>query len=338
MPAAVPLELTDRIIDFLWYDRASLRSCAVVSRGWRAASHYHLFNTFRLDDSTAPNRLNHIACTPRLQRVVEHLAVNSPLHDLSIVPYLFASIADCNSQSALSRPFASFPTLMGICSISYFPESLVDDVAIPRALLEAPRLLSITVAEVAAEELTPLLEWFRTTATRETLRKVKLWGVPPHAIDHVQALSDFVSATGDILEEFTVSCIPFYNVPTLDLTPAKSLRSVCLLDAAIGTNEILSLISQLSSCSLQELQLQITSLRPVKEEQRKSFWGRFSDILSQAGLKDLTKLVLWCGPLQEWSPESSQDILEADATRWLRHQHILDKLEVRAWDPLTVLW
>lgn len=45
---SLPAELHDHIIDFLFDDKPTLSSCALVCRGWRVTSQYHLFHTIRV--------------------------------------------------------------------------------------------------------------------------------------------------------------------------------------------------------------------------------------------------------------------------------------------------
>lgn len=48
MPPSLPLELSDRIIDFLYDDKASLAQCSLVAHSWLPASRYHLFRCIEL--------------------------------------------------------------------------------------------------------------------------------------------------------------------------------------------------------------------------------------------------------------------------------------------------
>lgn len=47
--ATLPVELVDRIIDFLHDDKKSLRSCSLVHRSWLDASRHHIFYTMEVN-------------------------------------------------------------------------------------------------------------------------------------------------------------------------------------------------------------------------------------------------------------------------------------------------
>ncbi|EMD37825.1 hypothetical protein CERSUDRAFT_105714 [Gelatoporia subvermispora B] len=74
----LPPEVTDRIIDYLWADRTSLRNCALTCRAWSPVSRYHLFHTLRIWSREAFDSLTHKSCVPRtaeLFRFVQHLSL-----------------------------------------------------------------------------------------------------------------------------------------------------------------------------------------------------------------------------------------------------------------------
>ncbi|KZV97542.1 hypothetical protein EXIGLDRAFT_764333 [Exidia glandulosa HHB12029] len=64
----LPPELTDRILDFAWNDRPTLRACSLVCKAWRSASQFHLFSVlaFEAPGSDIDARLQRLRAHPHL--------------------------------------------------------------------------------------------------------------------------------------------------------------------------------------------------------------------------------------------------------------------------------
>ncbi|OCH95095.1 hypothetical protein OBBRIDRAFT_642089 [Obba rivulosa] len=91
----LPPEVTDRIIDFLWADRASLRSCALTCRSWLPASRFHLFRTLRIWSREAFDALIHKSCIPEtaeMFRFVQHLSIRERSGSFAhLVPHILVN-------------------------------------------------------------------------------------------------------------------------------------------------------------------------------------------------------------------------------------------------------
>ncbi|KAJ7830648.1 hypothetical protein B0H14DRAFT_2806782 [Mycena olivaceomarginata] len=125
MFSAMPPELTDRIIDFLWDRQPDLRACSLVCRQWLPSSRRHLFESttyartldFRLRtpeiDPLGPEILHHMPMVRNLRNVVlgslppspENFPVLSRVVKLSLQHTEFPSCAE------LVKSLAKFPAL-----------------------------------------------------------------------------------------------------------------------------------------------------------------------------------------------------------------------------------
>ncbi|OCH95094.1 hypothetical protein OBBRIDRAFT_788559 [Obba rivulosa] len=121
----LPPEVTDRIIDYLWADRASLRSCALTCRAWLPASRYHLFHTLRIWSREAFDSLTHKSCIPataELFRFVQHLSIrerSGPAFAHLVPPLLVSNLPKVTSMDIHKfspeaiAPEPSFYTVLG---------------------------------------------------------------------------------------------------------------------------------------------------------------------------------------------------------------------------------
>jgi hypothetical protein len=74
---ALPSELTDRVIDFLYADLASLRACARVHSSWMPAARMYLYERVYLASLGPWLRLvETLARSPAIIPLVKHLAIN----------------------------------------------------------------------------------------------------------------------------------------------------------------------------------------------------------------------------------------------------------------------
>ena len=72
-----PPELHDYIIDFLSDDKSALLSCSLVSRGWKAASQYHLFHTIKVRHPTTLSSLNNfLQNSPHIAILIRDLSLS----------------------------------------------------------------------------------------------------------------------------------------------------------------------------------------------------------------------------------------------------------------------
>lgn len=52
----IPPEITDRILDLLYNDHATLRSCSLVCKEWLPSSRFHIFDTLELPDLSTQHK------------------------------------------------------------------------------------------------------------------------------------------------------------------------------------------------------------------------------------------------------------------------------------------
>ncbi|THU77144.1 hypothetical protein K435DRAFT_703039, partial [Dendrothele bispora CBS 962.96] len=73
----LPQELVDSIIDHLFDDPVSLKTCALVSKSWLPSTRHHIFHHIRLDPSQNPNPTKSLCrllkTTPEIRPCVQHL-------------------------------------------------------------------------------------------------------------------------------------------------------------------------------------------------------------------------------------------------------------------------
>ncbi|KAH7105968.1 hypothetical protein BKA62DRAFT_346646 [Auriculariales sp. MPI-PUGE-AT-0066] len=70
----LPIELIDRIIDFLHDERIALHACSLVCTTWRDAALHHMFWTMRLLSSSRFRKFIHVACfRPRIGQYVRSM-------------------------------------------------------------------------------------------------------------------------------------------------------------------------------------------------------------------------------------------------------------------------
>lgn len=76
MPRPFPPELSDRVIDEVWYDVDTLRACSLVCRAWRPRSQLNLLNPVLIgNDETATKFKQALDRLPRLATFVHELCL-----------------------------------------------------------------------------------------------------------------------------------------------------------------------------------------------------------------------------------------------------------------------
>jgi hypothetical protein len=99
----LPVELTDRVIDYLHGSDDALKACALVARSWTGASQYHLFHTLRIAQPTHLQALGSIffytkgSTKRQLMRAVREIELVGP--EVSI-----ASLLNSHLRSSLLGP------------------------------------------------------------------------------------------------------------------------------------------------------------------------------------------------------------------------------------------
>lgn len=104
----IPLELHDKVINFLWDDQASLGACSLVARAWLPAARSHKFRTLSLQSCYRRNTLEkllesgllnsgsltryvrelHIGVDPQDNAVCEPKVQRAVWHDLGLIRLL----------------------------------------------------------------------------------------------------------------------------------------------------------------------------------------------------------------------------------------------------------
>ena len=100
----VPVEVGERIINFLALDVETLRSCALACRSWNSRSRYHLFYSVRVSHHRSPDELVQLFRTHpeipsfvysvtvyHIPRAYADLTVGETVHDVAVIvllPYL----------------------------------------------------------------------------------------------------------------------------------------------------------------------------------------------------------------------------------------------------------
>jgi hypothetical protein len=96
----LPLELTDRVIDYLHKDTATLRICSQVHRTWTKATRVHLFYSIVISSSEAWGRLKDVLITsPSIGTCVTHVAING---QGTYLPRVLRKEADLQPEFTLS--------------------------------------------------------------------------------------------------------------------------------------------------------------------------------------------------------------------------------------------
>ena len=100
MLPAIPQELSDMIIDFLFKDVTALCSAALVCKSWLPASRFHLFSDIELN----PNRGLEVICA-------EYSTIPPHIRHLSIAGYL-------NQSQFVDETLLSLPLLSNLKSLA----------------------------------------------------------------------------------------------------------------------------------------------------------------------------------------------------------------------------
>ncbi|KAK7448795.1 hypothetical protein VKT23_013525 [Stygiomarasmius scandens] len=111
----LPQELVDTIIDFLFDDKDSLNSCALVSKSWLPSSRFHLFHTVALasTDTDKRRRLHDlITANPHIGNCIHYLQLSVPSEEdtaLEALLPLLPSLRKLNLTSGSLVPWLSIP-------------------------------------------------------------------------------------------------------------------------------------------------------------------------------------------------------------------------------------
>ena len=76
MPPALPIEIWERVINYLWTDAVALAACSLVCKAWRARCRYHLITSVDLVDRQRTQWLIRLLNEdPGLRAMVVHVAI-----------------------------------------------------------------------------------------------------------------------------------------------------------------------------------------------------------------------------------------------------------------------
>jgi hypothetical protein len=102
--SVLPQELFDHIIDLLYYDKTTLRTCAIVCRAWRAHSQRHLFRSI-----TIPTRerwqgfIALLEVSPQLGSFVKNLRIECQLNANDRLDSVRSILPDVSAISLCGR-------------------------------------------------------------------------------------------------------------------------------------------------------------------------------------------------------------------------------------------
>jgi hypothetical protein len=149
----LPVELTDRIIDFLHSQRRTLAICSLVCKGWVPASRYHFFQELRLNPFQPIDLLELIqsptstltTCLPKLFIDVEpstfHLAKDRFLGQIEPIMCKFEGVKSLRLRSSwtpkgedLAKWYAKITNLDIRLTHFYFPVDFLKFIALFHSL------------------------------------------------------------------------------------------------------------------------------------------------------------------------------------------------------------
>lgn len=117
----IPPELTDIIIDHLYNNKATLRSCSLVGRQWTPAAQYHLFHTISTSEYYVPQSRRFaqlLEASPHLGPYVRevditqgHIPYGEAARHLINLHKLDISFCVVSSFEELAKPLSHFTSL-----------------------------------------------------------------------------------------------------------------------------------------------------------------------------------------------------------------------------------
>ncbi|KAI0935124.1 hypothetical protein AcV7_004018 [Taiwanofungus camphoratus] len=286
----LPPEVTDYIINFLWYDFRTLYNCALVCHAWLPCSRFHLrspliiHNRSHFDD-VVDDILHNQQLWPYFD-LIQRLTVFEDRQKpyAHVVPHLFAPrmskltglaffyVDWCNQ----TRPHPSFFHLIALftsvtylhlysCTFSTFGDSSevtsYDDGA-RYPILARPRLLELNLEQDYARELT---EWTYFLNASPSVRTIRTFSYKTSARRDNRcclALNPLLESLGDVLHELVVplnlagdQCNLEHNHSLQSLTVKRTL--VKLSEWPIYWDGVARLLSRVTSNHIRRLKFVI---------------------------------------------------------------------------------
>ncbi|KAH9949729.1 hypothetical protein B0H21DRAFT_87890 [Amylocystis lapponica] len=213
---ALPSELCDRTIDFLWDDHSALAACALTCHSWLPRSRYHLFFTVKLETRDDWARFDR--CLTR----------NASLEALGgIAPYVRRLLIGTRSHRTfrdLDSNLWSLPTKLGLPRFSRVlaPLSRVESLA-----MGDPDLYVGASEALAEEGFNQWLRCLRAAPFASTLRDLTLsFLIFEHVNDAMQLLAVF-PALCNLTQSHLAVLHTFADAPT-PVHPLGPERSIFL--------------------------------------------------------------------------------------------------------------
>lgn len=248
-----PQELTDAIIDYLWDDPASLKSCALASHAFYTRTRIHIFrkmtfgHNFRCDKFVAMCR-----ASPHIPRVIKHLTLNNryvPPDD--IIAYIISSLTNVEWL------------VMKDVSWIFWATELVHR----QGLKSFPSLRSLSVDFHDSNCYASVSEVLSFIQLHPRIRRLELLSVPRLAsID-----ADYeLPARSSHLESFSISSSAFSSGLSDLMLNSKigglSFSRLRIFAISVQDNSDIAFVSAVlktASCTLEEVHLMHQSLRPI---------------------------------------------------------------------------
>ncbi|EMD41177.1 hypothetical protein CERSUDRAFT_103477 [Gelatoporia subvermispora B] len=285
-PDTLPAEMTDNIIDFLYDDHDSLKSCSLVCRSWRYAARYHLFDTVQLDFRVFSSFLELLKTNSDIGKLVNSIRVTirqkKDLHAFETIAthlggvkalYLFVQYWELMPPAALLPHIGPITTFSIECEWSTPSLKELADV-----LAALPR---VTRLRLGIDRFTGS---HRGTALADTLADIHLESLAVYG--HCDVLADCfrrnASAIPNALEFDTFDTSAWRSLPELlrEMSTQLEVLRLSIHDRSTS-GDISDLVSALEDCStLKRLRLKVSFMS----------LGNVQDFLSHIHIPNLREL------------------------------------------------
>jgi hypothetical protein len=208
----LPLELIDRVIDFLHNDPKALAACSLVASSWIATSRYHRFSRVKL---ICPNDWT------KLDRLVEF----SP----TVVHYIRAVATDATNNAPSAKwtaAFTSFTSLEHITMSGAIIPPWESEAAAISSVAHKITTLTLNVAFASGNDFWPIVRMFpdlvslRSTGTRYVTMLPPLLLSLPRYSPPIPSVSIMTAGKEHVLEHLCNPPYPLTSLSTLEICDA----------------------------------------------------------------------------------------------------------------------
>ena len=93
MPTKIPIQVVERIIDYLWYDPRTLSKCALTSRDWASRCCYHFCHMLYITDRDAYDNLSrsllhHETCDVPMREITMRVIEDANAPFFHLLPFI----------------------------------------------------------------------------------------------------------------------------------------------------------------------------------------------------------------------------------------------------------